>query len=406
MKILCVFGQHNYGNSERGLSYEYVNFIPALRKLGYEVSLFDSWNKSLYKDFSDLNHQLLCKVQNEDPDIIFSVLMGYEIWMETFDLIRKGSNAALINWATDDSWKYDQFSHFVAPLFDVYATTYSSAMLKAKADGFDNLVLSQWAANSAAMAEPLPAAECRYDVSFIGTAYGNRKKWIQALKERGIEVTCFGYGWPAGPVNAEEIPYIMRASKLSLNLADSGLVLDGGRPVRSRQIKARVFEVPGAGGLLMTEPADQMEEYYCYGNEIVLFDSVDDLVEKIRHLLVHSDERDAIAKSGFYRTQKEHVYEERFGPLLEHVVSRRAEREGTGHGIELADFEKITKLHGVGLLMSVLKAVLMIPCMLIWGKQRGGRAARRFLFEVSWRLLGKRTYMASSLPGRMFYRES
>jgi len=34
------------------------------------------------------------------------------------------------------------------------------------------------------------------------------------------------------------------------------------------------------------------------------------------------------------------------------------------------------------------------------------RAARRLLFEISWRLGGRRTYSAAGLPGRLFYRES
>jgi spore maturation protein CgeB len=71
VKILCIFGQHNYGNPERGESYEYANFIPALRNMGHEVSFFDSWDKSLYKDYSDLNRQLLHKIAEDDLDIIF-----------------------------------------------------------------------------------------------------------------------------------------------------------------------------------------------------------------------------------------------------------------------------------------------------------------------------------------------
>jgi spore maturation protein CgeB len=331
--------------------------------------------------------------------------MGYEIWLETFDLIRSGSNAAIINWATDDSWKYEQFSRFVAPAFDAFATTYSSAMKKAEVDGHGNFILTQWAANSAVMAEPLPASECCYDVTFIGSAYGNRKQWIKELKGRFIEVKCFGYGWPDGPIDAEEIPRLIRSSKLCLNLADSGLMLDGGMPTRSRQIKARVFEVPGAGGLLVTEPADQLEDYY-RPDEVVLFDSINDLVEKIRYLLTNPNERDIIAKAGFHRTQQEHNYEERFRPLLEYAVNRRQVRMKAEAEIDFLNFDKVANLHCIGLTLRIMRSLLLLPCILIWGKQRGPRAARRFLFELSWRIIGRRTYSASSWTGRLFYKES
>lgn len=406
MKIFCMFGQHNYGNPERGVSYEYANFIPALQNLGHEVVFFDSLDKSLYRNFSDLNLQLLHKVEEDRPDIIFCVLMGYEIWLETFDLIRSGSNAAIINWATDDSWKYEQFSHFLAPMFDAYATTYTSAIKKAAVDGYDNFMLTQWAANSIVMAEPLPAEECRYDVTFVGSAYGNRKQWIAELKKRGIEVTCFGYGWPGGSVDSEEIPRIMRSSKICLNLADSGLVLKGAFPARSRQIKARVFEVPGAGGLLMTEPADHLKDYYCLEDEVVLFDSIDELVEKITYLLANPDERDTIAKVGFHRTQQEHTYEKRFRILLEYAVSRRHARGKAEAEIDFHTFAKVVKTHQAGPVLQMLRSILLRPCILLWGKQRGPRAARRILFELSWRIFGRRTYSASGWPGRLFYKQS
>ena len=132
---------------------------------------------------------------------------------------------------------------FIIPHFDLYATTYPEAVDKAKRAGHRNVVLTQWAANAQNLEEPLTADACRWDVSFIGSAYGNRKKWISSLNERGIQVSCFGYGWENGPVAAEMIPTIVRQSKISLNFGDSGWALKGFVPYRSRQIKARVFEV-------------------------------------------------------------------------------------------------------------------------------------------------------------------
>ena len=113
--------------------------------------------------------------------------MTYEIWIETLQAIRNGSNAALVHWGTDDSWKYEQSTRFIASYFDLNVTTYSSALEKASVDGFDNFILSQWAASSLDMNHPLKAAECQYQVSFIGTAYGDRKKWVDSIKAGGID---------------------------------------------------------------------------------------------------------------------------------------------------------------------------------------------------------------------------
>ena len=59
MKILCLFGRHNYGDPARGEGYEYSNFFPALRALGHEIELFDSFSRSEFDSFAEMNRGLL-----------------------------------------------------------------------------------------------------------------------------------------------------------------------------------------------------------------------------------------------------------------------------------------------------------------------------------------------------------
>jgi len=406
MKILCVLGEHNYGDPSRGEGYEYVNFLPALRNLGHQVVFFESFNRNSYRDFADLNWKFLQTVQAEAPDVILCVLLGYEIWLETFALVRSGCNAVIINWSTDDSWKYAQFSRFVAPAFDIYATTYSEAIIESERDGHSNFVLTQWAASAGSLTDPLPAEACRYPVSFAGTAYGNRSRWVSNLADHGIKIECFGHGWKNGPVPSEQITRIMRESVISLNFGDSGVVMRGLVPGRSRQIKARIFEVPGAGGFLMTENANDLDRFYEIGKEIVVYEGLSDLVEKITYFLGHPEERDKIAMAGHVRTRNEHTYESRFRELLE-IASRIKSLRGTRQcAIDFNKFDVILQKHGTGLFLKLVKSVLLIPCLVIWGRKRGPRAARRFLFEMSWRIVGRKTYSVSGWPGRLFYKES
>ena len=406
MKILCALGEHNYGDPARGEGYEYVNFLPALRNLGHHVVFFESFNRNLYRDFADLNRKFLEKVQAEKPDIVLCVLLSYEIWLETLQLVREGTNAILINWSTDDSWKYEQFSRYVAPAFHLYATTYPDALAKSTSDGHQNFILTQWAASSASLVEPLPASQCRYPLSFIGTAYGNRPQQVAALARQGITVECFGHGWKNGAVASEDIPKIIRDSIVSLNFGDSGMVMNGIVPGRSRQIKARVFEVPGAGGFLMTEQAAGLDKFYGIGDEICIFDGIPDLAEKTKYFIANADERDRIAKAAHDRTRREHTYEMRFSNLLEAAKQRVEAAQDKQHGIDFEKFDVIEKQHRTGLLLRMFKQLLQFPCVMIWGGRRGPRAARRLLFELSWRLAGRRTYSVSGWPGRLFCKES
>jgi spore maturation protein CgeB len=412
MKILCVFGEHNYGDPQRGVGYEYTNFIPAFRRLGHEIVFFESWNKGRYTGFADLNRQFLTTVEQTQPDLIVCVLLGCEVWVETLAMVREVSDAAIINWATDDSWKYDQFSRFILPSFDLYATTYWQAKIKASREGYHHVHLTQWAANAENLRTPIPSTDCRWDVSFVGTAYGNRTQWIASLKARGIRVECFGHGWENGPVAAETIPEIIRQSKISLNFGDSNWMLKGFIPYKSRQIKARVFEVPGCGGFLMTEYAQDMENYFKLEKELVLFHSLDVLEEKIRYFLANPARRDQIAMAGHLRTRHSHTYDRRFEILLNAVGNmkinrlKKSDRPAEKQNINDEKFDRLERAHQPTTYLNLLRQALVIPCNLVWGRYRGPRAARRILFELSWRLCGKKTYSASGWPGRLFYHES
>ena len=118
------------------------------------------------------------------------------------------------------------------------------------------------------------------------------------------------------------------------------------------------------------------------------------------------DGSDAIALAGFSRTRHEHSYETRFSPIIEKAIEYRMARGLQGKDIDFQRFEAIVKLNRLNALLRLLKLIILMPCLLVFGRRRGPRAARRFLFELSWRFLGKKTYSASSWVGRLFYEHS
>lgn len=396
MRILCVFGRHAYGDAARGEGYEHAQFLPALRTLGHDVTLFDSFTRAGRASFAELNRALLETFASIEPEVVFMVLVHYEVWLETIGLMR-GAGARVLNWSTDDSWRYRAFSRLIAPAFDLYVTTRPEALPEYRRDGIRSVHLSQWAASSARLRPPRPARECRHRVSFIGARYGNRPLAIERLARAGIEVECFGSGWPNGPVDADRIPEIINASLISLNFAGASV---GDRP-QERQVKARVFEIPASGGLLATESAPSLERYYRPGEEVVVFEGASDIVSKVRHYLEAPQERDRIAEAGYRRTASEHTYEHRFAELLERLKpTRRA---------SVPDFDafgEIESKHRAPLGLRALRAALVAPCALVYGRRRGPRAARRLLYELSWRIAGATTYTALGWPGRLFFRES
>ena len=389
MKVLCVFGEHQYGDPSRGLGTEYAAFIPALRQLGHEVLHFESWNKRIYRDLAELNRRLLEVVESFRPDIMLTVHMEYEVWLETLGIIRGRGDVAMVSWAADDSWKYREVSRFVGPAYHAMTTTYDYMVPRYHADGVHNVLLTQWAVSSDWLAEPLPAHQCKYAVSFVGAAHGDRKATVAALGRAGIDVACFGHGWPGGSVSMTEIPEIMRQSVISLNFSNSR---------GENQIKARVFEVPGAGGFLLTEQARGLEKFYRPGVDVAVFRDTGDLIGQIRNFLSSPEERDSIALSGHERTRREHTYEQRMAEVV--VFALRAK---SGWFPDSApSFECALESYRMSWALRGLRAVLLAIATTVFGPEKGPRAARRLVFELSWRLMGRHTFTAAGWPGRMF----
>ena len=326
---------------------------------------------------------------------MLAVQLNYEIWTETLKIIRDHSTVATICWTTDDSWKYREVSRFIGKAYHAMTTTYPETIPLYHRDGIFNVLLTQWATNGANLNPPLKAKKCIYPVTFVGAAHGSRKHQIKQLRALGVAVACFGYGWPSGPVLSQDIPKIMRGSVISLNFSNpSG---KGGK-----QIKARTFEVPGAGGFLLTEYTPGLEAVYTIGKEIDIFHNPKELAEKIKYYLAHFDKRDQIALAGYERTRSDHTYEGRLRKVIDFALLAK------GHGAIdeperlWTSFDQILWGHAMNFGLRFLRKILVLSTVLVWGKTRGPRAARRLVFELSWRFLGKKTFTASGWPGRMF----
>jgi spore maturation protein CgeB len=398
MKILCVFGKHQYGDASRGMGIEYTVFIPALTRLGHEVVHFDSWERNRYPSYAELNQALLETIDRERPDVMLTVQMHYELWLETLELIKARGNVATISWTTDDSWKYRETSRFIGSAYHAMTTTYVDYLLQYHRDGIDNVLLTQWAVSADALQEPLPTDSCRYQVSFVGAAHAYRQQKVAELAAQGVEVTCFGYGWQNGSVAADEIPKIIRASVISLNFANA---LKG-----ANQIKARTFEVPGAGGFLLTENADELSRSYILDREIVVFDSTAELATKIKYFLANPVEREQIAQAGFLRTKQEHTYDLRMQEAINFAIASRdrwlhqSQQPSNNNNNKL--FEDAVRKHRLTPILKSLRAILILICTVLFGKEKSIKAARRISFEISWRVCGRKTYLADGWVSRMF----
>lgn len=348
MKIFYIGTKYDYGDPKRGLSFEHYNFyesLVAMENGGHEILYFPFDEVMREVGGEEMNRRLVETALREKPALCFFFLFTDEISKDTIKVITEKSGAVTFNWFADDHWRFDNFSQFYAPYFHYVSTTDSSASEKYLKIGYKNIIKSQWACNTR-MYKPIVDAELKYDVTFVGQPHSNRKEVADRIKDAGVDLKCWGNGWPNGRVNQEEMIDIFSESRINLNLTKgSGAVdvkqiakiflnrrTDGTYHVqnplmwivnakafwnkRREQIKGRNFEIPGCGGFLLTADADNLRDYYIDGKEIVIFRDVPDLIEKAYYYLEHEEERRNIARAGYERTIREHTYERRFQDIF------------------------------------------------------------------------------------------
>jgi len=84
----------------------------------------------------------------------------------------------------------------------------------------------------------------------------------------------------------------------------------------SDDINYRTFETTGCGTFLLTNYTPGLEKLFDIGKEIVVYNDLNDLDNKVRYYLDNEEEREKIAKSGYERSKKDHTYYERAKKLI------------------------------------------------------------------------------------------
>ena len=320
MRILYVASEHDYGQPEQGWSFEHANFYDSLVRLGHELTCFDFETLTRELGREGMNRRLREVAAATRADLMFTCLTGGQFDFATIRAITDAGGTTTFNWFCDDHFRFDKFSRHWAPAFHWVSTTAECALPWYRQAGLVNVLKTQWGANPGLYRRlGLPL---KYDVSFVGRVYRRRPAIIERLRREGLNVLVRGSGWPEGRATQDEMIQIFNQSRINLNFADPPKHMHWlkrllGRRQPPKQIKGRNFEIPACGGFLLTDHADNLENYFTPGQELALFASEDDLVAQIRHYLASEAERARLAEAGFQRTLREHTYAQRFNQLFE-----------------------------------------------------------------------------------------
>lgn len=166
------------------------------------------------------------------------------------------------------------------------------------------------------------------DVSFMGQfghkeVHSERLKYLEAIASIGIDLQIFGNSHSAMTQKVEacymhrpthnDVEHSNIVANSKINLCHSGWQDTDG------YVSARNYRVSAAGGFMLCNDGVGVRSLWEVDEEVVVYDSIKDCLNKIRHYLKEEDLRKAIAKKGQEKTLKNYEFRNSIKKIIEIV---------------------------------------------------------------------------------------
>lgn len=142
----------------------------------------------------------------------------------------------------------------------------------------------------------------KYDVCFVG--HVNNKSREEALDRLFSNFPNFYYGQAL----FEEAGKRFCESKIVFNTS------------MTNDLNMRTFEALGTGSFLLTSWIPTIEEVFEDGKHLVLYRSLDEMIDKAKYYLEHDEERERIAQAGYEEVLKKHTIQHRINVILDEFM--------------------------------------------------------------------------------------
>ena len=165
------------------------------------------------------------------------------------------------------------------------------------------------------------------DVLFVGSCDFRRILMLEKIK---AHVSVHGSRWQRNfplispelrgrivdqPVWGKDLQRLLARSKIVLNITRTDFF------GAQTGINLRLFETLAAGGFLLTDYCEEIEDLFEVGKEIEVFRSSGELVDKVRYYLENNDQRLSIARLGHEKFLKDHTWRNRVQQFILQIGS-------------------------------------------------------------------------------------
>jgi hypothetical protein len=249
-------------------------------------------------------------IERFDPQLIVCNAGGLSFRAEDAQRLRRART--LLGIALSEPDVFDASTRHISPHFDLFLTNAPACVPRHQALGAAAAVLPIGTNDDFYRPRP-PREELRCEVLVLGRAHPDRVEPVRALVE-AFDTHLYGEGWEEHGLRSRGLIFgedVLAA--LSSAAATVIFFLTGGGHAL---VKVGLFDFAAAGGLVVTNHFAEVEPYLEFGTEIVGFDSTGDLLAKVRHLLDHPREAEAIRRRGRERVLRDHTWRRIWPRLL------------------------------------------------------------------------------------------
>jgi spore maturation protein CgeB len=318
----------------------------AFAKIGHNAELFtynDERISSRLPFFANIEgafvkRSLVKKISEFKPRLLL-VIKGDNIPLEIIYKIKEKFKIPVANYWIDDPNSIE-FSRKISPSYDFFFTNDPELVQVHKESGCPHVGFLSFGCLPD-LHRKIQLSEEEYkkyssDICFAGTVSEGRIKVLEALSDFNLKV------WSPRFVFSFEEKYRIEKSKLPsssplytkftgrsvwneelvkvYNCSKIVLNIHSPQPVPIM----RDFEVTGCGAFLLTDYARSLETMFKPGEEIVCYESIKDMKDKVKFYLSHPQKREEIARKGYLRAYRDHTYTSRMKELISFIGEEKA----------------------------------------------------------------------------------
>ncbi len=314
-------------------------YVKELEKLGYDihssffldvVSRFRSkfLGKVLLKTLPSLvyfisNKILIQDVEKIKPDVIV-ILKGMEIFPSTLELFKK-KNIFLVNYNLDHPFKYiskasgNNNVKKSIPIYDLHIT-YSTHIRQEMNKAYPNksVEILPFGYHSYVSNLNIYSKDIK-KICFIGYGDYERARVITYLLKNGFQIDLYGEGWSKLFKDSENLSVYPSITGHDYwhTLANYRVQLNLLREHNFNSHNMRTFEVPAAGGIMLTKRTKEHVSFFKEKEEVFYYDTEEEMVIQLNFILNLEDKELKTIRNRAQEASKKHAYNHRAKELLE-----------------------------------------------------------------------------------------